>query len=182
MTDIKIMALLHECIESSLEDERQMRFSEVHDALEFVQSPIEAKLLCAMAFMETPLIVTPGERAERPFILINGKCNYRIEKLDQWVAIEMQAPVLSYCADFLVTAKFYGSDTHYKVVVECDGHDFHERTKEQASRDKRRDREMLSAGYRVVRFTGSEIHRNPMGCAAEVAKLISAIEWEARPE
>ena len=37
-----------------------------------------------------------------------------------------------------------------QMIVECDGHDFHERTKEQASRDKERDR--LPAVGRVLGF------------------------------
>ena len=33
--------------------------------------------------------------------------------------------------------------------MECDGHDFHERTKEQASSDKKRDRSLQAAGFLV---------------------------------
>jgi very-short-patch-repair endonuclease len=56
--------------------------------------------------------------------------------------------------------------------VECDGHDFHERTKEQAQRDKSRDRYLQANGWRVLRFTGSEIHRTPEKCADEIASII----------
>jgi very-short-patch-repair endonuclease len=56
------------------------------------------------------------------------------------------------------------------VVIECDGHDFHERTKEQARHDRRRDRWMQGQGVAVFRFTGSEIFRNPEACATEVTK------------
>lgn len=58
------------------------------------------------------------------------------------------------------------------VLVECDGHDWHERTPQQASRDRARDREiLLKSGLPVVRFTGSEIVRDPDGCAKEVIDL-----------
>lgn len=53
------------------------------------------------------------------------------------------------------------------IYIECDGHAFHERTPEQAARDKRRDRWLTRTGV-VLRFTGSEINRDPTGCAAEV--------------
>jgi very-short-patch-repair endonuclease len=43
-------------------------------------------------------------------------------------------------------------------AVELDGHDFHEKTKSQATRDKRRDRELVADGWRVLRYTGSEIY------------------------
>lgn len=57
------------------------------------------------------------------------------------------------------------------VVVECDGHEFHEKTKRQAQRDKARDRYLQSHGYKVLRFTGSEIWTDPRKCALEVDKL-----------
>lgn len=58
------------------------------------------------------------------------------------------------------------------VAVECDGHDFHERTKAQASKDRSRDRALVQAGWFVVRFTGSEIHSNPEGCVAELIRVL----------
>jgi len=82
-------------------------------------------------------------------------------------SIQCQAPVLSYRADFLICEN---RDPPSYIVVECDGHDFHERTKEQAERDRRRDREMQSAGFRVFRFTGREIYRDAFKCADEVIR------------
>ncbi|MEM8534395.1 MAG: DUF559 domain-containing protein [Chloroflexota bacterium] len=55
-----------------------------------------------------------------------------------------------------------------KVVIECDGHAYHERTKEQAQRDRSRDRDLQSKGYHVFRFTGSELFNEPIKCALEV--------------
>jgi hypothetical protein len=57
------------------------------------------------------------------------------------------------------------------VIVECDGHDFHERTKEQAAKDRSRDRRMQAEGYKVFRFTGAEIWADAVGCAREVFDL-----------
>lgn len=54
-----------------------------------------------------------------------------------------------------------------EVIVECDGHEFHERTKHQAQRDRSRDRELQRSGYRVFRFTGSELFKDPFACAKE---------------
>jgi very-short-patch-repair endonuclease len=47
------------------------------------------------------------------------------------------------------------------IFVECDGHDFHERTKEQAERDRSKDRAIQAAGIPILRFTGREIWRDP---------------------
>jgi very-short-patch-repair endonuclease len=64
------------------------------------------------------------------------------------------------------------------MIVECDGHDYHERTKEQARKDKARDRYFQSLGHKVLRFTGSEIWECPETCAEEVfAQLACEDEW-----
>lgn len=60
------------------------------------------------------------------------------------------------------------------LVVECDGHEFHERTKEQASRDKSRDRHLLMEGWPVMRFTGSEIHADARACARQAIAALNA--------
>jgi hypothetical protein len=69
--------------------------------------------------------------------------------------IHPQHKIEKYTADFMVE---YGD---FKFVIECDGHDFHEKTKKQAVHDKKRDREMTSKGYIVMRFAGSEIWGKP---------------------
>lgn len=66
------------------------------------------------------------------------------------------------------------------VLVECDGHDFHERTKEQAARDKSRDRDLQAMGFPVFRFTGSEIWNKPVQCAKQIIDFVSDIS-SAKP-
>lgn len=51
------------------------------------------------------------------------------------------------------------------IAIECDGHEWHEKTKEQVARDKRRDRRLLADGIPSVRFSGAEIHANAEECA-----------------
>ena len=58
------------------------------------------------------------------------------------------------------------------LVVEVDGHEFHERTRFQAARDRQRDRAMIAEGFRVIRFTGQEVYRAAEACAQEVAQLV----------
>ena len=88
---------------------------------------------------------------------------------NQEMQVEKQKIILSYRVDFLLTVTG-GSGTVSRLVVECDGHDFHERTKEQAAKDRSRDRALQQAGYTVFRFTGSEIYRAPMKCARQIFK------------
>lgn len=76
-----------------------------------------------------------------------------------------------YRVDFLVVVRY--KQKHYGFVVECDGHDFHEKTKEQAKRDKKRDRDLMQLGHPVIRFTGSEIFESPQSCARDIVDIIT---------
>jgi very-short-patch-repair endonuclease len=62
-----------------------------------------------------------------------------------------------------------------KLVIECDGYTFHEKTKEQAMREKKRDRSLIEAGYLVLHFTGREIFIDPYQCAREIKKLVDKL-------
>jgi len=62
-----------------------------------------------------------------------------------------------------------------KLAIEIDGHDFHEKTKEQAASDRARERSIVREGYTMMRFTGSEIFRNPRACVNEVAEQIKLL-------
>lgn len=86
------------------------------------------------------------------------------------VVIAPQYHIRDHRVDFAIFVNGIASD-EIKIVVECDGHDFHEKTKEQAARDKRRDRDLQIAGWKVLRFTGSEIWRDYYACATHVDAL-----------
>lgn len=55
-----------------------------------------------------------------------------------------------------------------KTIVEVDGHEFHEKTKEQARRDKKRDRDITFEGFTVLRYTGSEVFNEPHECVEDI--------------
>lgn len=82
------------------------------------------------------------------------------------VVIVPQQPISSYRADLAIQAK------RMRLVVEVDGHEFHEKTKEQAAKDKRRDRDLQQEGWNVFHFTGSEVWRDPFGCCEAINKFI----------
>jgi hypothetical protein len=66
------------------------------------------------------------------------------------------------------------------LVVELDGHEFHERLPWQATRDKQRDRRSLLAGIATMRFTGSEVYANATRCVHEVNEFVqppTSVEW-----
>jgi very-short-patch-repair endonuclease len=86
--------------------------------------------------------------------------------------------------DFLVTrTDFYGLvmgadgretlvPRSTSVVVECDGHEFHEKTRDQARRLSRRDREVQMVGMPVLRYAGSEVWRAAAECAKEIIAFL----------
>ena len=91
--------------------------------------------------------------------------------------MQPQAKIEDWRVDFLFYVREWPQLTKYrKIIVECDGHDFHERTKEQAERDRSRDRHAIANGLQVMRFTGSELWRDPWGCASEFLTF-AAKDW-----
>lgn len=82
-----------------------------------------------------------------------------------------QFPIEKYRADFCVVRAVKGISSP-RVVVECDGRNYHDRTFEQANRDRRRDRSMQLLGYRVIRFSGSELYHDPIQCARTVSDFL----------
>ena len=93
------------------------------------------------------------------------------------IFIEPQYVIGPYRVDFLMgfLNKDKAADLLECIVVECDGHDFHERTKQQAAKDKARDRYLSSQVGRVVRFTGRELFRDPQGCLVEAIKIAGIV-------
>lgn len=122
------------------------------------ESPIEVSFLLAVMFYS--LIEKDGYPA----------MSTNTDDKNRW-CIETQKQIGAYRVDFLMSVK----NIKTQIVVECDGHDFHERTKEQAERDRSRDRELTLSGYRVIRFTGREIWRDPWKCASEIDRQFYSI-------
>ncbi|MES2479414.1 MAG: DUF559 domain-containing protein [Bacteroidota bacterium] len=91
---------------------------------------------------------------------------------------------IKYRLDFaLFYPRFETGLEKLKVAVECDGHDFHEKTKEQAQRDKAKDRFLQSKGWIVARFTGSEIFtRDVYDLISEIDGLVMSKEYEIHLE
>lgn len=76
-----------------------------------------------------------------------------------------------YRVDFIFSSVLAG-EVIKTLVVELDGHDFHERTKEQASRDKARDRFFASKGWLVMRYTGSDVWNDAVSPVFEVLNVM----------
>jgi len=98
---------------------------------------------------------------------------------DVWV--EQQVELGDWRAGFVIHHYDWICEKWRVVIVECDGHDFHERTKEQAARDRSRDRRASLSGFVVLRFTGSEIWKDPLGCAEQVMRWFMAESVREKP-
>lgn len=128
------------------------------------ESPIEGLLASAL----TPRILA-----------INGLVRFQHQIIagtqgnEPQLRLTLQAQRGEYRVDFEL-AYWPAGGPLKKMVIECDGHDFHERSVEQATRDRRRDRYFLAEGIPTFRFTGWEITRNAGACADEIMKF-----WES---
>lgn len=132
-------------------------------------SPLEAVL-------ELAVMVEAEHRTEGPVLW--ACCQDKVHREDRPTALSQvgicrQHQVGVYRVDLFVAGYELDEDytsyvTRGRVAVEVDGHEFHEKTKEQAQHDKARDRELQRCGLTVFRFTGSEVFRDPFAVAAEV--------------
>lgn len=60
------------------------------------------------------------------------------------------------------------SDQSVKVIVECDGFQHHS-DKVVFIHDRKRDRALKAKGYQVLRYSGTEIHADPVGASVDLA-------------
>lgn len=156
---------------------------------EQMQSPIER-------ILATALTIVGSSNASVVFLVdeqLYGLANVHRTRTHR-IVIEPQAKVKVYHVDFLVTYEIVRPDIKgllrksrtmsvtQSIVIECDGHEFHEKTKEQAGRDKRRDRDIQEFGYPVFRFTGSEIYSDPFACAKQAISRVEGAMQRSGPQ
>lgn len=74
------------------------------------------------------------------------------------IASQFNVPGFRYRVDFA-----FPDD---KIAVELDGYEYHN-SKEQFTNDRKRQREMEAAGWRFIRFSGSEVYNNAEACVRQ---------------
>lgn len=143
------------------------------------QSPIEDMLLGALLWLDSDFAGFPDFDALGigPVRYDDGTYSLKGE-IHLWLTA--QAPIKNYKADFLIWVA--AGAAIGGIVIECDGHAFHEKNKEQAARDKKRDREILAAGYPVLRFTGSEIYKDTKSCVEQVKGVLQDLIYKVGKE
>ena len=104
------------------------------------------------------------------------------------VSIRQQAKIGNYRVDFRMEytsgemvdydkGKRAAGHEIRKIVVELDGHEFHDTNEKQRRYEKARDRFLQKKGYKVFHYTGAEVVKDPFAAAAEcVAYLVDCDE------
>lgn len=126
------------------------------------ESPIEALFLAAVYasnidWGDNPVHIYTGKYAEDASLFDGDHL---------WP----QTQIGNYRVDFLF--EHVGPRCRRRVIVECDGHVWHDKTSELAAADKARDRFLAGRGFQVLRFTGSEICRDPIACWNETQSVL----------
>jgi len=65
-----------------------------------------------------------------------------------------------------------------KLGIEIDSHIWHEKTKKQVQYHKERERFLIAHGWKLLRFTGSEVYENPARCVGETLKIAYQLKEE----
>jgi len=131
-----------------------------------MESPIEQILYCALKTIARLNFINEAEPVE-----YDGKTY--VLGLGIWP----QYVIGNYRVDFLV--EMSGIDyknriqTKKGIIIECDSQQFHERTEEERRYEKKRDRYLMSKGYKIFHYTGKEILVNPLKIACEIIAFVT---------
>ena len=151
---------------------------------EIVESPIERLMKSAFLMREYKKIAASILNIS---FIINEDMNTIEDAVNHavrspfMIVVMSQAKIGPYRSDFLAAFNpgRSGSKSALKLLaIECDGHEFHQKTKQQAASDRARDRYFLKQGVPVMRFTGSEIWENAINCVDDVISYFSKCEEE----
>jgi hypothetical protein len=150
----------------------EMVFAECHSPIE--RAMLEAFLRVGWTFDVCPLPVEMGIR------LSNGAFSHgSLDDICLTVHHAIVCDDLAYELDFSICWDVcWPKREMYRLAldVEVDGHQFHERTKEQASRDRSRDRALAANGWVIFRFTGAEVFADPDRCVGDIHRAV----WSLR--
>ena len=86
------------------------------------------------------------------------------------IGVQPQKTIGFYRVDLAISFLFFGASID--LIVELDGHAWHDKTARQVERDKKRERALMDLGYELRRFSGREVNADARGCAMEVLNLI----------
>lgn len=119
-------------------------------------SPIETMLGAA--------VILIFRDAGKPLMLCT---NEELDKARKGLLFVPQFKWSIYRSDWAI----FNPKTSGALVLECDGKDFHS-SADQMAHDQKKDAAAHDRGYLTMRFTGSQIHRDPDGCAKKIYDVV----------
>lgn len=121
------------------------------EGLSETESPIEKIFLIEFNFVSLiqPSWIEPNNVISGLFIqhpVTVGKHQYRVD--------------FELLIDTIDNYSLSNSPTATRIFIELDGHDFHEKTKEQVAHDKKRERDLSDKCDALLRYSGSEVYQD----------------------
>jgi len=100
--------------------------------------------------------------------------------------VKVESPIEEYLCDALIQEDFANFETQYqigkyrvdiafveyKLVVECDGQEYHFSDRQQIERDQARDKYLARKGWRVLHIGGLAIRRNIDLCIEKIREAL----------
>lgn len=131
--------------------------------------------------IETKFYETFLKILKRGFVIYQDK-KVDIKQEDDWYSIQLNnntldiqiepQPKESYFNGYIPDFAIYVNNLLSGYVIEIDGHEWHEKTKEQVRADKEKDRVYLKNGFIPVRFTGSEVYHDVKKCVDDLFEIM----------
>lgn len=195
MTLAKNIQTLFDTYTEKCQTQLHKNFRDLYRILEFVcQSPIEQYfLLNFISTLDLDFVSVIDDPVSQIAISLGheiGGKTYTLRLFPQY-GIKAEYLNITYHVDFLLMlqAVYYDPTAFLKinanffcVAIEIDGHNFHERTKEQAARDKWRDREIQKAGYKLFRYTASEVYERSPQIVWELVDFLKTQRLDLAPK
>ena len=170
------------CADEIAQDKKYTFLTDSTDILATCDSPIEQLFYLAM--------VTESE------VTGFGKVHLDFNRyfwIEGGIDISAQVKIGKYIVDFvikyagtqLIDAKNFKTHNEKKmksIVVELDGHEFHDKNEKQRRYEKKRDRFLQKQGYKVFHYTGTEIFLDPFAAAQECLAYLTEEENDTQED
>lgn len=127
---------------------------------------IEDQIQSSLAWFERIEKLTMSPIESIAFLYLSEYADNNFQPLE--LEVLPQKKIGKYTVDFLLVHE----NLNLFIVIECDGHQFHEKTKKQAAHDKERDRFFTKKGYILLRYTGSQICEDPQEMTEDISEII----------
>lgn len=109
---------------------------------------------------------------EKMFFLAFNSAHVGIGQYHLIPQYEIESSGHKYRADFALADE--SDDVLF--LIECDGHDYHGKTKAQIKSRNERDYNLMCCGWNVLHFSGTQIYNDPYKCAMDTIAYADIIQ------